>query len=218
MKQIFLIIFFTHFTFAVFSQTLNQTSVQKNSIKISPTVNFDWSKSLKFKHNSTNVVTGLNINYQREDKLKNYHDVGFLIGFIPVTKKSNSYSGKQLGVEYNYKLVFAKFKNNSLQIYTATGTQLIYRKLQSADLKIPNFTSNSFIQNFSISPGFQYSKNNFFFDFSLPTSIGYNIQKQHYLYPDFDTSQDETSVKNNLQKNILLNWNVGVKAGIGAKF
>lgn len=219
MKRIVHFILFITISIVSFSQTTIKTSTPKNIIKFSPTVTFDWSKSLKFKSTDEQIITGFNINYQRKDKLNNYHEAGVLIGFIPLnTKKTNKMSGNQFGVEYNYKLVFAKFKNNSVQIYTAVGTQLIYRKLQTTNYNLPNFSSNSFLQNFGVSPGFQFSKNNFYFDFSLPTSIGYNITKQINYYPVFDTNQDHSIINKTTEKFNLLNWNVGVKAGVGAKF
>lgn len=219
MKQIGLLIFILTISFVSFSQTNNSITIKKNVLKISPTVTFDWSKSSNLKGFDKNLISGFNINYQREDKNKNYHDVGILIGFVPLsTKKTGIVSGNQLGIEYNYKLVFAKFKNNSLQIYTAVGTQLIYRKLQTANYNLPNFSSNSFIQNFGVAPGLQYSNNKFFFDFSLPTSIGYNITKQKYYYPVYDTNQDYHLMNKNNEKYNLLNLNIGVKAGVGAKF
>ena len=219
MKRIVHFILFISISIVSYSQTTIKTTLPKNSIKFSPTVTVDWSKSLKLKSTDAQIISGVNINYQREDKLNNYHEGGVLIGFIPLnTKKTNSVSGNQFGVEYNYKLVFAKFKNNHIQIYTAVGSQLIYRKLQSNNYIQPNFSSNSFLQNFGISPGFQYSKNNFIFDFSLPTSIGYNITKQKSYYPVYDTNQEHSILNKNVEKFNLLNWNVGVKAGVGAKF
>lgn len=220
MKQIGLLIFIFTISFVSFSQTNNSPSIKRNVIKISPTVTFDWSKSTNLKGFDKNLISGFNINYQREDKNKNYHDVGVLIGFVPLsTKKTGIVSGNQFGVEYNYKLVFAKFKNNSLQIYTALGSQLIFRKLQTNNNNnFPNFTNHTFIQNFGVAPGLQYSNNKFFFDFSLPTSIGYNITKQKYYYPVYDTNQDYNLMKKNNEKYNLLNMNIGVKAGVGAKF
>lgn len=204
-----------------FTQTTTKTSTKKNSIKFSPTITFDWSKSLKLKNNTNNYnfISGLNLNYQRLDKLNNYHEVGFLVGFIPLnSKKTTSYNGTQFGVEYNYKLVFARFKNNTLQIYTAVGTQLMYRKLQSSNFQLPNITAKSFNHNIVVSPGFQFSKNNFFFDFSIPTSFGYGINTQKTFYPNLHINYTESDVKNDSQRFNSLNWNVGFKAGVGAKF
>ena len=218
MNRIISLLFFINFSFLAFSQTANKTSSPKNGIKISPTTTIDWSKSLKLKTNTSHLNTGFTINYQRQDKLNNYHDIGFLIGFIPLNKKkTNSYSGKQFGVEYNYKLVFAKFKNNKLEIYTAVGTQLIYQKLKSGNTILPVLKTNSFIQHFTVSPGFQYTKNNFFLDLAIPTSIGYSISKQPYFYP-LNSTEDPSIIQNDSQKNNLLNWNIGIKAGVGAKF
>lgn len=213
-RYIYLLIFI-HLISNSFSQT-TKTSKYKNVIKFSPSITFDWSKSLKLKNNNNyNFTSGFNLNYQRLDKKNNYHEVGFLVGIIPLNKNTTS-TGKQFGVEYNYKLVFAKFKNNTIQFYTAVGTQLIYRKLQQTNFQLSNNTTKSFNQNIVISPGLQLSKNKFFFDFSLPTSFGYTISKQKLPYPNLHNS--ESTIKNDSQQFNYMNWNIGIKVGVGAKF
>ncbi len=225
MNRILPFIFFLYFSCIAFSQNLNKHYTPKNAIKFSPNVIFDWSAGLKTKkniYNNTNLITGFNVSYQRKDKLENYHDVGFIVGIIPVNSKNvsskSTYNGKQFGVKYNYKIVYAKFKNNNLQFYTAVGTQLVYRKSQSIDYNLHKTTTNSVIHNFVVAPGLQYSKNNFFIDFSLPTSIGYNISKQKSFYPVFDTNQNQSGNHNSAQKYNLMNWNLGFETGVGAKF
>lgn len=225
MNRIISLFIFINLSAWAYAQSLNKTNSTKNSILVSPNINFDWSAALKLKksnYNNSNLITGLSINYQHQDKLNNYHSAGIIIGIIPISvnnakaSTNNPLRAKQFGVQYNYKVVFAKFKNNSLQIYTAVGSQLIYRKIQTTDINSPSST-HSFMHNFLLTPGFQYSKNNFFIDFSLPTSIGYSISNQKSYYPIFDTNQEQ-SLQRTTQKYNLLNWNVGFNAGVGAKF
>lgn len=221
MRRISLFAFMLCMLSHVFSQTAVNKYPLKNGLQVSPAFTFEWSGKSKNNTLSSNFIPGFNINYIREDKWKNFHDAGVLIGIIPLNSKKSSAAGaKQIGVEYNYRLVFAKFKDNNLKIYTAIGTQLIYRKTQSTQNTYTTKTSNtnSFIHNFVVTPGFQYSKNNFFFDFSLPSSIGYNIRNTKISGPDLGVQPNPSEVHDSSQKSDPLNWNIGIKIGVGAKF
>lgn len=217
LKQIFFLIIFIFFNLVAFTQIIQNSNTSKNTIKLSPTLNFGWSSALKStnsNYKSFKLMTGLNINYLREDKLKNYHDIGFIIGIIP-TKNSSiiNENSKQIGIAYNYKIVYAKYKDHQFKIFTAIGTQLIYTKTlnkSTENFKL-NYKSKSIEQNVVVSPGIQYSKNHFYLDFSLPTSIGYKHLSQYH-------QSDNPIIQSDTQKHNLLDWNLGIQTSVGAKF
>lgn len=220
MKQILALISFMFFSLITYSQTQEKEASQKYILKISPTIKFSFATSKKARNNNyylTNFITGLDLNFLTKDKKNNYHDAGVIIGFIPNLSKRKdvkTFYGNQIGVEYSYRMVYLIKKNPNIGIFTAFGTQILYTKTegQTFDYYGSKNTSKSFEQNFVITPGIQYTKNKFFFDFSVPTSIRYT-----HLSKRFTTYDNQISVSFNQNYN-LFNWNIGFKASVGIKF
>lgn len=213
------VIIFICISLNAFSQTQNNKTNQKYILKISPAIKFSFATSKKAKNNNyypTNFISGLDLNFLTKDKKNNYHDAGIIIGFIPDLSKRKdvkTFYGNQLGIEYSYRMVYLIKKKPSIGIFTAVGTQLLYTKTegQTFDYYGSKTISKSFEQCFVVTPGIQFSKNNFFFDFSVPTSIGYSHLNQIF------TNDSPVSLLNKQNYN-LFNWNIGFKAGVGAKF
>lgn len=219
MKPILTFICLLYFSFCSFSQIQNDIKPHKYILKISPAIKFGFATSKKAKMDNfypSNFLYGIDLNFLTKDKLQNYHDAGVLIRFIPNTSKQKdvkTFYGNQIGVEYNYRIVKLIKKNPNIGIFTAFGTQLSYTKTEGQNLDyFGKNTSKSFEQDFVITPGIQYTKNKFFIDFSIPTSIGYSHLSQRYII-----SENQT-LKPILRNYNLFNWSIGFKVGVGVKF
>ena len=126
---------------------------------------------------------------------------------------SNFLYGIDLNFLTNYRIVKLIKKNPNIGIFTAFGTQLSYTKTEGQNLDyFGKNTSKSFEQDFVITPGIQYTKNKFFIDFSIPTSIGYSHLSQRYII-----SENQT-LKPIIRNYNLFNWSIGFKVGVGVKF
>ena len=206
----------------VFAENKTNEKPVKYILKISPTVKFSYATSKKIKNDSydpTHFFAGLDVNFLKLDKKNNYHNVGFIIGFLPNTLKTkvtgSSFSGKQFGVEYNYRIVYLVKKKPNLNLFTEVGTQFIFTKTEgvSIDYYSGRNISKWIESNVAFSPGLQYSKSHFFADFSIPVSVGYTymVRQNSYNNPIL------LEIDNNKKYN-LFSWNYAFKFGVGAKF
>lgn len=204
------------------AQTETNSINDKYILKIAPTVKFSWATSAKAKRNNnypSYLISGIDVNFLLLHKKNNYHDFGLITGFFPNTNSRNtrikSFSGFQLGLEYSYRISYTLKKSPNIGFFTSFGTQTIFSKTNgiTVDYFAYKSTTRMIQQNLVFTPGIQYSKNKFYFDFSVPTSLGYEFLKSN------STTNSIPEPNNNFeQKYHLFNWNIGFKASVGVKF
>lgn len=227
MQRIFTFILMFVTCSVIFAQTNKQQSApsKKYIIKVSPTLKFNFI-SPKMTNNNyfspfSSMSTGFSADFLIANKKNNYNDFGASIEVIPLIIKKPQYyntgTGYRIGFEYSHRFVLVVKKKPNVSFFTAVGTQTNFSKIQSADYNLIEktnvYSSKSFEQNVVLTPGLQYSKNNFFLDFSLPVGIGYNYTKQ------LNKTGNPVFLESDSNKQFhLMNWNVGCKLGVGAKF
>ncbi|MCB9034211.1 MAG: hypothetical protein H6553_10265 [Chitinophagales bacterium] len=202
-KTILLTLTVISFTFSTFAQeTSNETTNKKFEKVLKGNIGFTYHSYDQF--NLSPEIGFLLINQKQ-----NVHEFG--LSYNSAINTRRELSANEFMLNYGYRIVFLKNKATNIKPFISfiAGIGASHSNnnlaLYNINYKVVN---NLFTIQAGIAPGFQYTKNKFFLDFSVPF-------KASYMRETSKIKDSNYSYKNKFNDGA---FNVGAKIGLGVKF